>query len=451
VTFHALRSLQSKLFLAFVAAAALLLGSCGGGGASVSPTTAGGALQILPGSGSLYAGVPYTFNVVGGRAPYLITADEPTLLALNFTLTGNQFTVVPNNPGVIDIGLDPNAVPQRTVNIQVRDSSTLSITASYKVLQNFFTGYGQSFSSLCATTGTTAPQACSGLDSVVTFVPVSQGVLYGNRVFQFDKVRGDFQFVQEPITNTPQLLDQIRTTTDQTGTARVRIRVVNNAPTQFASFKMTDIATGVTKDVVFTIVQQLPTGTITVLPGGTITFTGTNGQCGYGSSDQLIYDGAPPYVLTPPAASSISVTPTTVNPLTSGSNKFTVSIPPGLPVNNCPSGTIVINDSQGRRATITVSSVTGGTAPPIAVAPLPITILSCTSNSATAAVIGGAGPLQVISSHPRVFAAITGNILSVTRAGSGDGATIYPPTGTLVITDGTTLFNATVNVPANCP
>jgi hypothetical protein len=41
VKFEPLRSLQSKLSIAFLAAAALVLGSCGGGGATSSPNNVG--------------------------------------------------------------------------------------------------------------------------------------------------------------------------------------------------------------------------------------------------------------------------------------------------------------------------------------------------------------------------------------------------------------------------
>ncbi len=101
VNFEPLRRLQSKLSVAFIAAAALVLASCGGGGATSSPNTVGD-LQLLPGAGSIYAGVPTTFNIVGGRAPYLVTSSEPTLIEVGFTTSSNSFTIVARNPGVID-------------------------------------------------------------------------------------------------------------------------------------------------------------------------------------------------------------------------------------------------------------------------------------------------------------------------------------------------------------
>jgi hypothetical protein len=444
-----MRRLQSKLSVAFLAAAALVLASCGGGGATSSPTSVGG-LQLLPGTASIYAGVPYNFTIVGGRKPYLVTSSEPTLIALGFTTDSGEFTIVANNPGVVNVGLDPAEVPRRTVNIEVRDSNGTAISNAYDVLQNFFTGYGENYSNTCASGGTgPAPQACSGTDTIVTLAPTSQGTLYGNRELQFDRVRGDYSFVQEPPGDNPQLLNTIRVRSDQNGRAMVRLRVGIGAPTQLATYRLTDVATGVTTNLIFLIIQQAPIGTITVVPGTSITFTGLNaGACGFGSSDQYVFDGTPPYVITPPTG--VGVTPLT---LAANGDRFTVSVGQGAPVNACPNGSVIITDAQGRRATIQVTSTPGTTTTPITVAPLPLPDLTCTANTSQAAVIGGVGPLQVISNHPRVFATISGNVLSVLRASSGDGAVIYPTTATLVVTDGATINTAaiTFTVPANCP
>jgi hypothetical protein len=446
VNLDALRSLQSKLSIAFVVAAAVLLGSCGGGGAAVSPT-ASGDLALLPSSGSLYAGVPYTFTVAGGRKPFLIVSNEQTILPLNFTLDGTSFTVVPFNPGVIDVGLDPAAVPSRTVIIQVRDSANQQITATFNVLQNFFTGYSVGYASTCASgAGTAAPQACSGVDSIATLTPTTQGALYGNKALQFNKVRGDFQFVVEDPSVTPQLVDQLRTSTDQNGRAQVRIRVTVGAPTQIATYKVTDLKSGATADQTFLIVQQQPVGTITLLPGS-VSFTGaTSAQCGSGTAQVLVLDGAPPYTLLAP--SNIGLVGQ--NP---SNSIFSVVIPSGIPPSNgCPTGSVVVTDTQGRRATMDVKSIVGsGTPPPIVVSPSFIPALTCTSNTATVAVIGGIGPLSTVSNHPRVTAGISGTSLTVTRAPSGD-TTTYPTSATIVVTDGATLTNLSVpSVSAFCP
>ncbi len=72
----------------------------------------------------------------------------------------------------------------------------------------------------------------------MSFFPISQGTLYGNREFQLDRVRGDYSFVPEPPGDTPQLVNQIRVRTDHTGRAFVRIRMGISAPTQIASYRL---------------------------------------------------------------------------------------------------------------------------------------------------------------------------------------------------------------------
>lgn len=442
-----LRSLQSKLSIAFLAAAALVLASCGGGGATSSPTIVG-SLQILPGTASIYAGVPYTFTIAGGRKPYLVTSSEQTLVALNYTTESNEVTIVANNPGVVDPGLSAGEVPRRSVNIQVRDSAGVSTTVTYSVLLNLFFGYSQTYSTDCAIAGaTTQPQACSGADSLVNLFPASQGVLYGNREFLFERINGDFLFVQETPAAAP--ANSARVRTGQDGQAFMRLRVNAGATTHIATYRITDTATNTTITNAFLITGVLPGGSITLVPGGSVTFTGAStAQCGFGSSDQYIFDGTPPYTLTAPP--NIGVSPLTI---TRNGDRFTVTVPQGAPVTGCPSGVVVIIDAVGRRATLQVTSLRGTVSTPITVAPLPLPNLTCTANTAQAAVVGGNGPLQVISTHARVFAQISGNVLSVLRAPNGDGTVVYPVTASLVVTDGATINTSpiTFTVAANCP
>jgi hypothetical protein len=446
VNFEPLRRLQSKLSVAFIAAAALVLTSCGGGGATSSPNNVG-SLQLLPGTASIYAGVPVTLNIVGGRAPYLVTSSEPTLVQLNFTTSSNSFTFIAQNPGVVDVGLDPDEVPRRTVNIEVRDSNGASVSNAYNVLQNFFTGYRESYASTCGTGsgGGTAPQACSGTDTIISLIPVSNGSLYGDREFQFDKVRGDFQFVVENPAVTPQLVNQIRVRTDQTGKAIVRMRVANNAPTQLATYKITDIATGVTTDAVVLIVQQPVVDTISLVPD-TLSFTGSlSTRCGFGSSDVIVFGGTPPYSLT--TTSGLSVTPTTVD--TAGGS-FSVTVPNTLPP--CPSNaSVIVADSRGAIGTLTVEILAGtGTPAALTVSPTSVSSLAC-GTSVPITTLSGVGTVSATSSHPRITAVSSGTAVTLTRL-TGDGATLYPTSATITLTDGATIVSVTVTAtPANCP
>ena len=84
--------------------------------------------------------MPYTFNIVGGRKPYLVTSSEPTIIELNLTTDSNQFTIVARNPGVVDVGLDPDEVPRRIGEHRGARRQGRIVRTTYNVLQNFFTG-----------------------------------------------------------------------------------------------------------------------------------------------------------------------------------------------------------------------------------------------------------------------------------------------------------------------
>ncbi len=454
MNFEPLRRLHTTLSVAFLAAGALILTSCGGGGATGSPAAVGN-LQLLPGSASIYAGVPYTANIVGGRPPYLVTSSEQTLIELNFTTSSNSFQFVARNPGVVDVGLDPDEVPRRSVNIEVRDSNGASITNTYSVLQNFFTGYRESYQSTCSTgtgSGATAPPACSGTDSLITIFPISNGTLYGNREFQFDRVRGDFSFVEPDPATIPQLVDRIRARTDQTGKAIVRMRVTSAAPTQLATYKVTDILTGVTTDMVVLIVQQPVADAITVLPA-TVAFTGgDNTSCGSGASDVFVFGGTAPYTIT--GTAGVGVSPSTV---AASGERFTVLAGSSAPP--CKTGTtVLVSDSRGALTTVAVTFTAGPapaavTPPPVValmVSPTTIAVLNC-GTSAQSTVAGGVGPISVTSLHPRITATIAGSTITMTRL-NGDGVTNYPASGTVNVTDGSTIVPITITAtPINCP
>jgi hypothetical protein len=447
VNFAALRSVQSKLSIALVTAASLLLGSCGGGGASSTPDSTG-ILQVLPSTGTIYAGVPYTINVSGGRKPYLVVSDQFTLLPLNFTLNSNSFQMVANNPGVVDIGQAVGTLPTRSVNLSVRDSSAGIATAKYDVAQNFFTGYGEGYTTTCLSSGTTAAQACSGQDSIVTLVPVSQGTLYGNRALRFDKIRGDFHWVQEPPGQAPQLVDTITLNTDHEGKAILRLRVNVDAPTQLATYRVTDIATGTQTDIVFIITQSNPIDLITLFPESVSFTNGPANQCGSGTATVFVFGGAPPYTIT--ASSPIIVFPQVVQ---HSGDSFQVSMPANQPT--CPPNPAVfVTDSRGQRVQLTIMTGPGGTANvAIAVSPNPIVGLTCAAPNQSAGIVGGLGPLSAISNQPLVQALISGNIITVMRSPVG---TLNPaPSNTaaiITITDGTSLYTLNVTgIATTCP
>lgn len=439
--FHSLRSSLLTL-LAFGLAG--LLSSCGGGGAASVPT--GGAVQLLPSTGTFYAGIPVTFQIAGGRTPYFLSSSEPLLLPVPEQISGNSFTTVPSNPGVIDAGLPPEALAVRTVNITVRDSTGASITTTgIQVAQNFLTGYGVVFSPVScpgSQSGTASPvaQACRGGTTAVRMQAVFNGNLIGNRVFRFEVLRGNFT-LRNPATG--QASNTITVNSDHTGTVIGLIEIAANTGAGLGVLRVIDVATGVYADTVFVISGQSTSQLLSATPN-TFTFTGPlTTVCGTGTADFIVFDGTAPYTAVS-SFPSIVVTPTQSN---TNPGRFTLT---ATNPNTCISnGTVVITDALGGRTTVTVNTEPGNIAPPppiaLAVGPTALTLGCGQSGSVT--VIGGTGGFAATSTSAAVTAVVGGNSVTITRANTGTS----PTSVGIGITDGRTVATVTVTVPATCP
>lgn len=453
---------RSLIGSVFVALAAVLLGSCGGGGASNSGPV-GGVMQIAPSTGTFYAGVEYTFTVAGGRPPYTLSSSEPSLFAVPTTLDGNFFTVVPNNPGVIDAGIPEGGLAVRTVVVTVRDSlGSTTVANDIQVAQNFLTSYGVFFNSNCGAPATgVAAAACAGGDTAVTLNATISGNLNGNREYRFEVLRGPFTwFFPSGQLQGGTISDggrTVTTRTDHTGNAHVWLRVNSNVGTQLAAFRVTDVATGVSTTHVF-IIQGTPlNGELEVIPDE-ITFTGaTTERCGTGEADVLVFDGTPPYTAVS-SFSTILVTPGVSN---SQPGRFTITA--SNPFVCVTDATILIRDANNNRATVTVTTEVGSADPPptpISITPQSVT-LQCGS-SGSVSIIGGdsAATFSASSSDQRITASVLDRTVTVTRPAVDvvPALPVSPTPGTpnpiqyqVQVTDGSTIATLDVRAPSHCP
>ncbi len=440
VKFHSLRTSLVSLVLAFLAAA--LVAGCGGGGAAGNPA-ANPVLQITPATGSLYAGVPATFQIMGGRRPYALSSSEPGLLPVPSQIDSNSFEVVPNNPGVIDSGLKPEDLPVRTVNITVRSGDGQTVTSVVKVGINFLTSYNVVYTtSICPTTGPTAgAQVCAGGETLVSLFAVFNGNILAGRQYRFEVVRGTFTLTNPDTGASGQ---SVVVTTDNGGTARAVIRVPLGVTSQIGILRVVDVATGVYEDHAFSIAGNGPSGTLTPIPS-TVTFKGNfTTDCGVGQADIYVFDGVTPYFATS-SNPAISVTPQ------SGTNPGRITVSASSINPPCPSATVIITDGAGSRGTVTVTSTPGSVTPPappeppVSITPSSIT-LAC-GGSGSVSVIGGSGTYSASSANSAITALISGNTLTVTRVNSGT----VPVPATVFVTDGATIASLSVTSPATCP
>ena len=440
--------------LALISAAVLT--SCGGGGASGNPSQPGSPdFSVLPGETTIYAGVPATFTLVGGTGPFLLNASEPNVLPVPDKVDGRSFTVVAANPGVVDPGLQPGALPIRTVNLVVRSGNGLSSTSVVHVGQNFLTGYGATFTpSACPgsaqipTSTTAGDVACSGGDTAVRFAATTNGTLHGDELFNLKILRGAAVLV-DPSTGANG--DTISVRSDHTGTVTAIIRATANQPTQLGVLRIQEASTGVYMDTVFVIVGGSASATIEALPDK-FTFTGaTTADCGTGSGTVQVFGGVPPYT-----ASSSNTSLVNVSPTTSGSQPGVFTVTAGN-AGLCGDVTVVFTDSLGAHTSITVTTEAGKATPvtPIQISPNPVTVgcaqtVSASIAGGTSGSGGGGGGFSASTTDTNLTIAVSGSTISVTRAGPAGPGT-GTKASTVTITDGTSFASLTVNNPATCP
>ncbi len=427
-----------------------MLVSCGGSGTTGGNPLTNGTLAILPNTGSLYANVPITLNVAGGIGPYFITSNEQTVMPLNFQLNGNSFTTVPNQPGVVDPQTDPNVVPSRTVIITARDSKGDQTTATYNVLQNFLTGYGLSISTTAncsgSATSTTGSEACAGEDSLISLVPISNGLRYAQKQMRFTANFGPFAFILDSTGITGPTVTSIA---DSAGGVTARIRVTPNAATQYAQFRLTDVATGAYRD--FTFVVKNINGSnvpLSVVPAS-ISLTGaTTASCGTGLVNVFVYGGKPPYTANTSFPNSILISPPLV---TRSGDPFSVQI---FNPNICLGpGNVVITDALGAFVTMDVTTAAGTTAPVLPLTAAPNALCVPDGGTGVVSVSGGNATKVINSSNPALATALptsgTGNF-TTTISSLGAGG----PVGTLVtftVNDGGTAAVVSVTRKTTCP
>jgi hypothetical protein len=442
---HSLSSLLGGL-IALVAA--VLLTSCGGGGASSNGT--GGAVQVIPSTATIYAGVPTTFQILGDRPPYRLASSESTILPVPTQVGGNSFTLVPNNPGVIDTGLQDTDLPVRTVTLTVVGVNGSAGLATLKVAQNFLTGYGVSFvAQACPTTSTGTPAtgnfACSGGDTAAIFSATTDATRRGDALFNVSVIYGNAS-LRNPANG--QSGQTVQATSDHSGVVTVIVHVPDGTPTQLGVIRIQEANTGVYTDHVFTIAGNTTATALTAEPSA-FTFTGVDSAtCGTGSGTFEVFDGVPPYTAISSIPGQVTVTP---NSSSSQPGVFTVNAVNAV---SCGATTIVVSDSLGSHTEVQVTTAQGSAAPPVVPTPLVVSPNAVTvdcGQSASASIAGGASTTYSASSpSPDIGVAVLASTVTVTRTGTLPAIDATPKVTNVTITDGSTFATLKVTAPTTC-
>jgi len=224
---------QTLARYAFGLVSAFLLASCGGGGAQTQ-TVDINPIALNPSAATWYAGVKNTLTIGGGTGPFTLSSSEPGIFPVPLSTGSRNIDIVPQQPGVIDAGLQADELQVRTVNLTVRDAFGAQAVAVIKVAQNFLTGYGM----FVGTTTCSAGQVCAGGETTLFFDSTFNGQLYSNHQFRIERVRGPFQFI-DPLNSNNQV-DAVTVTSDHEGKFTTVIRVATGIPSQVGLIKVND-------------------------------------------------------------------------------------------------------------------------------------------------------------------------------------------------------------------
>lgn len=420
--------LRPLLTLAALAGVLSLAGCGGGGGAPNNPYEGGaGPLTITPGVATAYSGNAFIFTVTGGSQPYTVVSSDQAALPVVGTLDGNTLVVVPANVGAdTAVTLTVRDTQGQTTAAAVTVKPALLLPASITITGN-------------PTCGPSGADLCSGQDGTASVqVTGPAGAPLAGREVRFDVVQGTFS-LSSTAPGQP-LVQSLLVTTDQNGTAAVRIVVPVNAATQIATIRATDVAGGSSVVGQFTIAQFVSgTGVLSVIPTGVTTFTGPDTtRCSSGASATFfIFGGTPPYTVGTNFPGAISISGA---PVQNSGGAFTITTN-----GTCFTGlTFAITDATGRTLLTppTASNVFGTAAPPPA--PLVITPTSRTcqagvTNNFDFLVTGGTGTFNAIL-NPSVSApTVTAGVVHVTIPAPATAGTY-----TLTVSSGSAIRTATI-------
>jgi hypothetical protein len=421
-----------------------LLTSCGSGAVSDSSGAGTSAITITPSTAVLYSDLPTTFILSGGNGSYVVTSSNQAIVGFSGVVSGNTLTVVPSSvaadtPVTLTVGdTGGHAAASAALTVKPRTvSNVVTITPS------------ASQSTACGTS------VCSGGDAEVTVVLSQNGLALAGRVVRFDVTSGDVRIITSSAGSSETLSTSGSTTTDSSGTARMRIRVLPDAPGQTALIQVTDTSSGFVQTASVSIAPS-SNAPLTARPSA-IQFTGPNSNtCSSNvSADIVIIGGRPPYQVTQPAG--FSVGPLQVN---SSGGRVTVTST-GQCARSSNAGvdggqTISIIDSSGATASVVVHNdpapVTGQTSPFVA-EPKAVTLDSCAA-VANIALAGGTGNYFGASGNSllEAFAAVSNSsgfpgTVGVIRRRAGSG-TAAPGFNTIPVTfsDGQTVQTVTVTL-----
>ena len=354
--------------------AVLALAGCSGGVSAPPETVTPGPLSLTPSTATVYSDLPTTFVVTGGTGQYFITSSDQNVVPPVGSFQGSTFTIVPGSVAV-----------DTPVTLTVRDSSTTTPVTAALVVKPRTVSNVVTITPTASQSAACGTSICAGGDAEVKVTLTLGGAPLRNRDVRFDVVSGEFRI----ITSAPGLPESLSltgsTVTDESGTARIRVRALADASAQTGLIQIVDVTSGSFTRASVSIAPS-SNAPLNAQPNR-ITFIGPNAQtCASGiPADVIVFGGRPPYLISRPGSFDIDR-----EIVTASGGRFTVrangQCTPGQP--------IAIVDASGNTVTVTASNdraAANVTGTPLVVAPAVVTLDACQS-IANVAVSGGRGP-----------------------------------------------------------
>jgi hypothetical protein len=407
-----------------------MLASCGSGAVSGSSVTGTPVpITITPADATLYSDLPTTFVLSGGNGSYVVSSSNQAVVASAGTVNSHQLVVVPNTVGA-----------DTPLSLIVSDTAgttpaTAALTVKPRTISNVVTvtpSVGQA--AACGTS------VCSGGDAEVKVTLQQGGVALAGRSVRFDVLSGDVRIITSAAGSSETLSTSGTTTTDSTGTARMRVRVLADAPAQTALLQVTDASTGFVQTASVAIAPS-SNAPLTVRPTD-IRFTGPNSTtCSTSvNADIVIVGGRPPYQVTQPPGFSVF-------PLVVSSSGSRVTVTSTGQCTSSDSGQPVsIIDNAGATAIVALHNEPAPTATQTATfvaSPKEVTLDTCQA-IAQIALAGGTGAYFAASGHTSVNADTTSTFGRIQRRASTPATTL--PSVTVTFSDGRTTQDVKVNL-----
>ena len=411
------QTLFGKLASSAIAATLVLsLSSCGGGSSTTTPVVSS-TLLAAPATFIAFGNAPNTVAITGGKGPFKVVSNNPTVVPVTGAITGASFIFTPTNVTV-------NTPVTLTVTDSAAATSVVTVTVTPATIPSGSIKLTNAAGSICAPVNNAANSAatlCAGEAGTASVtLKDAAGAPLANRSVHFEALTIGATFAA---TANAAIFSRVASVnTDAQGVATVAMRADVESSSEAAFLRATDTVSTHRVDTWITVLKQTSgASALNVVPttGGVVGYF--SNECPFVRREFNVYGGTAPYAITLPAANTLvlanesaAATPGSGVTVARSGGRFTAENAAAACTTS--STLMTITDATGATTTATYTTAPGSTArsttPSTDLTVLPATLsltadpLStyCSSSTARYAVSGGTGPYIVSTSIPQIVA-----------------------------------------------